>query len=798
MYSLALLFTILAAHPLAEPLDRALVAVPAVGGHLVSWRMLPGDPADLGFNLYAADAAGALTRLNAAPITATSDYWHAGDTPAATYILRATDLGVESGDLDRCVPLAQPYLTLPGFEGGVQKVGLGDLDGDGRLDYVFKSPNRNIDPWHVYWEPSPETYKLHAVSADGEVLWTHDLGWSIERGIWYSPYLVYDFDRDGRAEVALKAGEGDPRDADGKVRSGPEWLLVLDGLTGAERARAPWPDRTGFGDEEAGYNYASRNQLAVAWLDGQRPSILALRGTYNTIKAHAWNLVGDRLEAGWVFESAEPGVRGQGAHFAHIADLDGDGRDEILLGSVVLDDDGTVLWTTGYGHPDHFYIGNLDPSRPGLEVYYGIESRRNDNGLVMVDAATGERLWGIDTPTAHIHSHGMCSDIAPEWPGAEAYGADSADHKPIGERWLHAADGTLLDRELDLGWGHHTAYWDADLQRELIVRGQVVDFDSLGVRAATTGSVLMIADVVGDWREEIVTSTGGEVRIYTTSEPAFDRRTTLLADPIYRADLALLAQGYMQSPSHSANFEAEAPNVNLRVGAGGDPRAVVAVVSAPLDRPLHGLLRLSAGDTTIEPASVMLDLGMGQRRVVTARLAAQADTEVTATMSVGTESWTARAVASGLPSNGEFERVMGDAPAGWRWWSRDNTGGTVSGPGRTGLGAVVSFDGDRDWAWTPDSRQPVTVGQRLVATGWARAEAGRDIELQIAGFDAAGQIVDWRLGTDRASAPFDWREFRAEATIPEGVTQVVVRWIGVERSRVWLDSTRLEVLETTQ
>ncbi|MGI6355594.1 MAG: hypothetical protein ACOX6W_10935 [Lentisphaeria bacterium] len=101
-------------------------------------------------------------------------------------------------------------------------------------------------PGSVVWYKSPDTYKLEAFLGDGTRLWTRDLGWSIERGMWYSPYIVYDFNGDGKAEVAVKMGEGDPRDEDGRVTSGPEWLVILDGMTGEDIARAPWPSREPF------------------------------------------------------------------------------------------------------------------------------------------------------------------------------------------------------------------------------------------------------------------------------------------------------------------------------------------------------------------------------------------------------------------------------------------------------------------------------------------------------------------------------------------------------------------------
>jgi hypothetical protein len=121
------------------------------------------------------------------------------------------------------------------------------------------------------------------------------MGWAIERGIWYSPVVVYDLDGDGRAGVCLKAGAGDPRDSDGRVQSGPEFLLVLDGMTGREKARVAWPPRAAF----PSYNYASRNQLAVAFLDGKTPCLIVVRGTYNVIQVRTYQYRAGELGELW-------------------------------------------------------------------------------------------------------------------------------------------------------------------------------------------------------------------------------------------------------------------------------------------------------------------------------------------------------------------------------------------------------------------------------------------------------------------------------------------------------------------
>lgn len=551
----------------SEKLDRGLVALPSPEGVYLSWRLLSDDPAGTAFHVYRADGDGAPVRLTREPVALTTDFTHKGAaTPGSTYFLRAVTgdgEGAPSRDAIRGDSAKSAAFVRIRLEGTntFQKVAVTDLDGDGRYDFVIKSPNTNIDPWHKYWKPSPGTYKIEARKADGALLWRNDLGWGIEQGIWYSPYIAADLDGDGKAEVAAKIGEGDPRDGDGRVTKGPEWLVVWDGLTGKERARAPWPDRSAFGTDDRAYNYASRNQLAIAYLDGRTPCIIALRGTYTAMRADAYDFDGKTLRPLWQYsdDEAGPDYRGQGAHFTHAADVDADGREEVILGSAVLDDNGSPLWSTWLGHPDHCYVGDIDPRRPGLEIYYGIETRQPRSGMCLVDAATGQILWGWDKPTKHIHGHGLCSDLDPAHPGSECYGADSADHKPTGDRWLWNSQGKILSREVDLGFGARAAYWDADPQRELILKNRISDFGGQAHPGELDGAWILTADVFGDWREEIITSIAGEIRIYSTTIPAKDRRITLMQDPIYRADVTMCTMGYPQVPMTSRDLASIEP-----------------------------------------------------------------------------------------------------------------------------------------------------------------------------------------------------------------------------------------------
>jgi outer membrane protein assembly factor BamB len=535
-----------------ETLDRGLVVRSlGLGKVYASWRLLEDDPAGAGFNLYRRQA-GELVKVNAAPLRTTTDFVDQAPSGDLTYTVRLVDGATEAPPCPEMKTKndapATGFVSFPlTGKQTFQKVAIADLDGDGRYDYVLKQPNENVDPYKMYWKKSPGTYTLEAYNADGRFLWKQDLRWSIEQGIWYSPYVVYDLDGDGRAEVALKAGEGDPRDADGRVQTGPEHLLILDGQTGKEKTRADWPSREGFED----YNRYSRNQLGIAYLDGKTPFLLVQRGTYSLIKLQAYEFHQGKLREVWRWQSTDetPTYNGQGAHCLRAGDIDADGRDEVILGSAVIDDNGSGLWTTRLGHPDHVYIGDLDPARPGLEIYYGIESKQKQNGMCMVDAATGRILWGLDRPSRHVHGQGMVADLLPEHPGCETYSADTDEKKNLAWVLLHNARGQVIAQDDLGGFAPKAAYWDGDVQRELIRGRKLQKLNGPEFPTKLEGTVLGVADVFGDWREEIITTVAGEMRIYMTTIPAKDRRVCLMQDRFYRADISTASQGYYQIPT---------------------------------------------------------------------------------------------------------------------------------------------------------------------------------------------------------------------------------------------------------
>ncbi|MBE8720783.1 silent information regulator protein Sir2 [Sphingobacterium sp. Ka21] len=552
-----------------ERLDRGLTLARVTDSNAVhvSWRLLKSDNETVAFNVYRSvnDVA---KKLNKNPITETTDFVDTKiENDSALYwveiiqgeeITLSKKVALTQGAVNeanyRSIKLKDPNITAG-------RVAVADLNGDGQYDYIIRHPNSNVDPGVV--NPNDgTTYKIEAYLHDGTYLWTKDLGPGIEPGVWYSPFIVYDFDGDGKAEVALKtAGDDFLKNDEGRVYGGSEYLSIWDGMTGEEIARVDWPERN---DRYGNVNRQNRNQIGMAYLDGKTPCILSARGTYRLMVVDAWQLNNGKLEKLWRWDGDEenPVVRSQGAHNMVSGDVDGDGKDEILLGSCMLNSNGTLRWSTGLGHSDKAYLTDIDPERKGLEVFLAIEPwLDNGYGVSTVDANTGERIWGIGHKTFHV-GDGMVADIDPSNPGLECFATEDRKGGST-DKYLLSAQGEKLASNEDVPPCRNWIWWGSGNIRQLFFgddnrwgaestsggRSQSIGYwKGKKITDGLYGDILMIADLFGDWREEVVTALPGELRIYHTHIPAKDRKVTLMQDPIYRSYVLQRSQGYPQAP----------------------------------------------------------------------------------------------------------------------------------------------------------------------------------------------------------------------------------------------------------
>ena len=535
-----------------EKLSRGLVAIRAAEKHVyLSWRLLKNDPQNITFNVYRQSGGESPSRLNVEPISQTTDFIDRtlDFNKKNTWWIRAVLDGKEEASSDPVVlpanPPVQQYMSIKlksDIEGrGIHKIGIGDLDGDGEYDFVVKRPFGVTDPGRV--RKSPSTFKVEGYTQKGDFLWRRDLGWSIEQGTWYSPMIVYDLNGDGKAEVALKTGEGDPREPDGRVISGPEYCSVWDGETGKDIAKVDWIPRCKSSDwGDTSHNRQNRNMMGVAHLDGKTPALLVLRGIYGLMKMDAWLLQDEKMRRAWSWTNERAGwkYQGQGQHSIHVADIDEDGKDEILNGAIAIDHDGRTMWSTGLGHGDRFYVTDVDPKRPGLEVWYCYEDPHPQNGVSLWDAKTGDLIFGTRNETKDDQvDRALVSDIDPAFPGMECWA----------NGFFFTSKGDPIPGDIPPLDG--LVWWDADPLRELQHRGLIYKWKGDTLTQDIEGWVMNWADIFGDWREEIVTYTDGELRIYTTTIPAQDRRVCLMQDPLYRMDVALKSMGYDQVPMTS-------------------------------------------------------------------------------------------------------------------------------------------------------------------------------------------------------------------------------------------------------
>jgi hypothetical protein len=538
---------------IVETLDRGMLALAVEGGSVyLGWRLLETDPPDISFNVYRSTNGGPPVKLTGQPVAETTDFLDSSPPldRENSWWVKAVVKGREQEDGVRATlpanPQAQPYKAIALREGtrGADRVAIGDLNGDGTYDFVVKHPLGSIDPGRV--RPSPDTFKIDAYDGrSGTFLWRIDLGWNVNLGIWFSPMVVRDLDGDNKAEVCLRTApyaatrEQAFDGGKGIVLDGPEYLAVHDGQTGKEIDKVDWIERgkaTDWADTTG--NRSSRHMLGVAYLDGKTPSVLVVRGTYGLMKVDAWTLRNRKLEKiwRWTNERAPFKYQGQGQHSIKTGDIDGDGFDEILNGSIAIDHDGRTMWSTGMGHGDRFYLADIDPARPGLEIWYTIEDPHPQNGVSLWDARTGDLIFGTrESNKDNQIAGGLAGDIDPALPGMEVWG----------DKYFFSSKGQPIagpvPPQSELVW------WDADPLREIYTQGVISKWKGATL-GRTGGSVQHVADILGDWREEIVTIAAGELRIYSTTIRAAGRRVSLMQDPLYRNDVTHRSMGYPHVP----------------------------------------------------------------------------------------------------------------------------------------------------------------------------------------------------------------------------------------------------------
>jgi rhamnogalacturonan endolyase len=347
------------------------------------------------------------------------------------------------------------------------------------------------------------------------------------------------------------------------IKHGPEFLSVIEGATGKELARTgfiPRGQAGEFGDSAA--NRSDRFLGGAGYFDGIHPGILICRGYYAKTVVEVWDFHNGELTKRWSFNTTANNQKyktyeGQGNHNLSIGDTDGDGKDEITYGACLIDHDGSGGYNTLLGHGDALHLTDIDIDRPGLEVWDCHEHAPSRAGSELRDACTGQLLWGI--PSVEDVGRALAADIDPRFRGCEVWTNLSGG--------VYTADGRLIsERTPSINMA---LWWDGDLNRELLDGSGVTkkefiavtkwngdgvdklmlpDEEELAANNWTKGTPCLQADILGDWREEIITRTRNnkEVRILITPYETQYRFYTLMSDIIYRMSVLTQNSGYNQ------------------------------------------------------------------------------------------------------------------------------------------------------------------------------------------------------------------------------------------------------------
>ena len=519
---------------------RRLLAAPAGNGAVyLSWQLLPRDPAGAGFHLYRTtrrDTAG--DRVTSAPITDSTNYLDRDPPGAARLYYRirpVTSQGREGPPSEWAAgePDSPRSGLIAVFEPTVKQGGFlpifGDLDGDGVLDAVLRLDNGIRE---MSRDPGVPV-ELGAFTSYGRSLWRrplvfHDHCFGSSSNV---PVVVYDLNGDGKAEVVARLQEGDA-----------VFLAVLDGMTGRVLRKTPWTKMVSDFSKSS-----TRIHMSIAYLDGRSPAIITQTGLYENEVFDAYSADLKKL---WTFKSFGE-TNGSGSHHIDIADVDGDGRDEVFDGTTLLNPDGTVRWSIYREHPDIVAVKHILPGSKDRQVYYAVESGVHA-GACLVDAKTGKIIWKLnredDPRWQHAHV-GWASDIWEGSPGFEML--TNRDGHTAKDQVLFSALGKILMNPFPPGW--RPVNWLGGTVRELMSGNgrqlarftgtEVAPIPGPGPNELGGGGCSMVADLAGDFRDEVVctgkTKEGAQALfVFSNIQPVNKREITRTASREYRLWMA--------------------------------------------------------------------------------------------------------------------------------------------------------------------------------------------------------------------------------------------------------------------
>lgn len=559
-----------------ENLDRGISAISTGSGMMVSWRFLADDSDNSIFKLYRNNALIYTSNVGNATCYLDKDGkstdTYKVETVESGTVVSSDTCAMQSGSNYLEVKLDVPKAQTSGITYSPNDCTVGDVDGDGQYELFVKwDPSNSKDNSQ---KGKTDKVFIDCYKIDGTKLWRIDLGVNIRAGAHYTQMLVADYDLDGLAEMVCKTADGtvdgvgnvigdsskDYRNSNGYILSGPEYYTLFEGSTGKALDTVDYNPGRGtvskWGDSYG--NRVDRFLGAVAYLDGVKPSAVTVRGYYTRMTACAYDVVNKKLVQKWYFDTGndktKPGY-GDGNHNCMPADVDNDGKQEIVLGATCLDDDGSVLWCLNTGHGDAMHLGDLLPDRNGLELWICHEDK--PYGVSLVDASNGKTIFHKDGDA----DTGRCC-AANVWTGN-----DGAEFWGLGNDVFDGSGNTLSCRRPAVNF---LSYWDGDLEREILdgytdkpatiskmkndgTLTTILSTDGAYTCNTTKGTPCLSADIFGDWREELIVraSDSKSLRIYCTPYETDYRITTLMHDPQYRNQVAGQNISYNQPPHTS-------------------------------------------------------------------------------------------------------------------------------------------------------------------------------------------------------------------------------------------------------
>ena len=585
--------------PVATPLKRGLMSISLNGagmgtGNLVSWRHREADGTGVKYKLYrGSNAKTQNTKLNSGKYIinrtnfsdtsgASSSYYKLEVYDEYGNLLETEVSGKTWANQTLTIKTSTPVDTRNGATYTPNDASYCDMDGDGEYEIILKwSPSNEKDAAssgttsNVFFD----CYKL-----DGTQLWRIDMGHNFFASAHTIQFIAWDLDGDGYGEFMVKTapgtvdGEGNyvllgndnPYEnllsGRGKQDHGSEYITVFDGTTGAELATIPYHTDYNTGKNywgDSNQNRSERYLAAIAWLDGPEgnPSPIFARGYYSGAFVGAYDWDGDNLTERWVSRntSSGKGLWGEGAHWVSVGDCDGDGKQEIVYGSAALDHDGSLLYRTGLGHGDALHLGDFLPEREGLEVFmvheekpYGYDLRDAKTGqFILRKTESGDTGRGL---AAHFDSTSPHSQFIYS---SSAAMFDCETGKEIAPSWTIGQSGAGINNRI---------YWDGDLYDEFFDKSIIAHWNPSGwfdrykfnngnyvwgkLNNGSKNNPCVLGDILGDWREEIVTWNEADNSLYicATSFSSNFRIPHLMDDLNYRAQVINQNVCYNQPP----------------------------------------------------------------------------------------------------------------------------------------------------------------------------------------------------------------------------------------------------------